>query len=238
MGLVWDWHHGPIVSSTLTRSTKLMHYFDSTLKIAGRIAQTFPDSVIKNEPMFFSSDLHFVREHKGPVTTAFLNAIPFDWFMDNTVIMDSRVHMLMPGWYPCIPGWHHDDVPRGGLFNQPNYQTPEYKSEHLACIIGDASRTDFAYGKIDLPDPALNEITYEKWHPLVDEAVRKHRLLYISAESGVIYQFDWNTFHKGNAATKNGWRIFLRLSRKTNRPVLNEIRKQTQIYMSAENAGW
>lgn len=25
---------------------------------------------------------------------------------------DIKVHMLMPGQYPCIPGWHHDMVPR------------------------------------------------------------------------------------------------------------------------------
>ncbi len=26
---------------------------------------------------------------------------------------DIKVHMLMPGHYPCIPGWHVDNVPRG-----------------------------------------------------------------------------------------------------------------------------
>lgn len=26
---------------------------------------------------------------------------------------DVKVHMLMPGQYPCIPGWHVDMVPRG-----------------------------------------------------------------------------------------------------------------------------
>ena len=25
---------------------------------------------------------------------------------------DVKVHMLMPGQYPCIPNWHFDNVPR------------------------------------------------------------------------------------------------------------------------------
>lgn len=28
-------------------------------------------------------------------------------------LVDVKVHMLMPGEYPCIPNWHRDFVPRG-----------------------------------------------------------------------------------------------------------------------------
>lgn len=31
---------------------------------------------------------------------------PFDF------IWDVKVHMLMPGQYPCIPNWHYDNIPR------------------------------------------------------------------------------------------------------------------------------
>jgi hypothetical protein len=27
-------------------------------------------------------------------------------------IWDVKVHMLMPGQYPCIPNWHYDNIPR------------------------------------------------------------------------------------------------------------------------------
>ena len=27
-------------------------------------------------------------------------------------VLDVKVHMLMPGQYPCIPNWHYDFVPR------------------------------------------------------------------------------------------------------------------------------
>jgi hypothetical protein len=30
----------------------------------------------------------------------------------NDFVWDVKVHMLMPGQYPCIPNWHYDNVPR------------------------------------------------------------------------------------------------------------------------------
>lgn len=27
-------------------------------------------------------------------------------------VIDIKVHMLMPGQYPCVPGWHCDFIPR------------------------------------------------------------------------------------------------------------------------------
>ena len=27
-------------------------------------------------------------------------------------VWDVKVHMLMPGQYPCIPNWHYDNIPR------------------------------------------------------------------------------------------------------------------------------
>ena len=29
-------------------------------------------------------------------------------------VVDAKVHMLMPGQYPCIPNWHGDFIPRDG----------------------------------------------------------------------------------------------------------------------------
>lgn len=30
----------------------------------------------------------------------------------NDFIWDVKVHMLMPGQYPCIPNWHYDNIPK------------------------------------------------------------------------------------------------------------------------------
>ena len=55
------------------------------------------------------------------------------------------------------------------------------------------------------------------------------------------------TWHRGTPAVANGWRFFIRASRYYNasgepiarrNPRTNELRRQVQVYMSAENAGW
>lgn len=40
--------------------------------------------------------------------------IVFDSFPEalSDFIWDVKVHMLMPGQYPCIPNWHYDNIPR------------------------------------------------------------------------------------------------------------------------------
>lgn len=30
----------------------------------------------------------------------------------NHYVVDSKIHMLMPNQYPCIPNWHYDMIPR------------------------------------------------------------------------------------------------------------------------------
>src|ERR1700749_4013133 len=86
----------------------------SGLEFGRSFAATVPNEVLKNEPMFFNSDLNFAYEAGGPATRSFIDALPDGWKAEPAVI-DTRVHMLMPGWFPAIPGFHHDDVPRPAI---------------------------------------------------------------------------------------------------------------------------
>src|SRR5690348_15718886 len=122
--------------------------FDSDFKAVGSLAG-YPQETIKSEPMLFSSSVEFAVLNGGPITKEFVSKLPKDW---SDCIIDSRVHMLMPTWYPCIPGWHHDDVPRSREDGQPNYKNPEYHSEHIAAVVGDCSLTAFIKSSVDVDD--------------------------------------------------------------------------------------
>ena len=189
------------------------------------------------EPMMFSADAHFAYENAGPITRGFLDALPADWKSEN-FIFDSRVNMLMPGWFPCIPGWHLDDVPRSREDGQPNHLDPEYHAEHILCCLGDASLTEFALGDCSLVEPDLGKIVYGEWHKEIENQISCGNLHRDSAKSGQMYWFNWQTWHRGTAATKSGWRWFGRITRFSQRSTMNKIRKQTQVYMSATEAGW
>ncbi len=210
--------------------------FKSKLSVVQSFAYAYSDEVIKNEPMFFNCDLEFAYKNGGVITKQFIEKLPSKW-KDCNPVVDSRVHMLMKDWYPCIPGWHHDDVPRSTTTGQPNYITPEYHSEHLLGLVNaDVCPTRFITTPVEVSAPDVNKTIYEQWH----KEIEAQKYESYETESGLMYEFDCNTFHSGQKAVKNGWRWFIRLSRNTDRQnnITNEIRKQVQVYLENPIMGW
>lgn len=208
---------------------------DSNLSRIGKMNE-FTTDEIKNEVMLFNCSGTWAYENGGPLTRNFLDNLGDD--LDKYVV-DSRVHMLMPGWYPCIPGWHHDDVPRSLPNGQPNYIDPEYRSKHYIALVGaEVSPTRVAIGKTDLP--LLTENVYANWNDIVEEKIEHGELKEKVFEDRTIYLMDDQTLHTGQKAQKNGWRFFIRASFDTDRvdKVTNEIRRQVQVYLDAPMAGW
>jgi hypothetical protein len=211
----------------------------------GNTLPDFTEDDVKAEPMFFSADIDFAYWHGGPVTRAFITAMTEDGQLAQ--VFDSRVHMLMPGWLPAIPGWHHDDVPRGdgshpklSQHGQPNYDAPGYLSRHtLALIGGEIAPTEFAIGTHRLPkiEPG-NGPVYKHWHDAVEKQIEAGELARENVPSNVLVNFDWQTMHRAVPAVKRGWRWFGRASWQTDRPILNEIRKQVQVYLPVPTEGW
>lgn len=122
-----------------------MFSFNSSFATGARM-RDWDEQYVKNEPMLFSATPKFAWENGGPITRDFLAlffgislADEASWVLRDSKVgnycFDSRVHMLMPGWFPCIPGWHHDDVPRSCSDGQPNYSTPEYSSKHCLALV-------------------------------------------------------------------------------------------------------
>lgn len=59
-------------------------------------------------------------------------------------IWDVKVHMLMPGQWPCIPNWHYDNIPRVNNiqdFNLVRYDLPMY------LWVSGAPLTEFSDGE-------------------------------------------------------------------------------------------
>jgi hypothetical protein len=209
----------------------MIYYFNSAIQDRGSFKSDYPTEIIKNEPMFFNSNLDFAYDNGGPITREFIDSLPQDW-KDCNPVLDSRVHMLMNNFLPCIGGYHHDDIPRNTPNGQPNYDNPEYYSEHLMGLVnGDICPTLFALGKHELPK--VDGVIYKKWTAMVEEQIKKGILATETAQSGRYIQFDWQSMHTGQKAIKSGWRWFIRLSRNTDRQktMTNEIRRQVQVYL-------
>jgi hypothetical protein len=226
-------------------SVMKLHTFEPNFKLHGNLFEgsefIATDSMIKNEPMLFSADFKFaVCEMKGLGSFVFktLQRILPDemWLKLEGSVIDSRSHMLMPGFYPCIPGWHHDDVPRTRIDGQPNYDNPEYKSEHLLVVIGNTAMPQFLRKSAVMPEIPAGKTVYQAWDRIINASFSEDD--FYTVGSGDVYQFDWQTFHRGMSAKLHGWRYFIRFSWNTERKILNEIRNQVQVYLPDPSIGW
>lgn len=221
---------------------------DSKLSF-GKILPMFSDTEIKNEPMLFSSCYDHARGVSqfggggGDITKAFLDALPEE-LKNNKTIIDSRAHMLMPGWFPCVHGYHHDDVPRTWYDRvsdklQPNYVNPSYRSKHVMALFhSHICPTEFAIGKADFSDPTSHDIVYKYWHNEVINNIKAGHLHKVIAPDHQLIFFDDRTWHQGTKAVKEGWRFFIRASWDTGRIATNEVRRQVQVYLENTMEGW
>lgn len=222
--------------------------FDSQASAVGSFAGRISNDRIKNETMFFNCDLAFAFDNGGPITRSFIMNLPDDWNNDQVVI-DTRIHMLMPGWYPAIPGYHHDDVPRPDIptgqhfltAGQPDYDNPRYLSEHIIGLVNaDVCPTHFATGRATFSEVPEGKTIYKHWHPEVLRHIEDGSLKQWEAPDRTLLQFNHATWHTGSKAVKNGWRWFGRVSRNTDRvkKITNEIRVNAQVYLEFPMEGW
>ncbi len=206
---------------------------------------------IKNEPMLFNCDVDAAKRLGGPITYEFIKQLVRNspildiWRM----VIDTRVHMLMPGWYPCIPGYHHDDVPRLHPNGQPWYpeftndwEAPgHYHAKHAMTIVGGTgSYTQFALGAAEFKPVPPNVTVYKQWHNEVVVHLALGNLSDYTVRPRDIVFFDARSWHQGVPATEFGWRYFARASWNTERTrhCTNEVRRQVQVYLEHPMEGW
>ena len=204
----------------------------------GETLPEFTQEQVKDEIMFFTSNYAFVKQHGGPLSQAFLSKLPLDWISNPTLVIDSRVHMLMTGWFPAIPGFHHDSVIRNRADGQPNYDVDNRAEHILALVNGDICPTEFAVGRAEFEEVPIGEKVYEKWHKVVIDKISSGELKSEFVPSNRMIYFDWQSWHQGTAAIKSGWRWFMRASINDGRKAKNEIRRQVQVYLENPMQGW
>lgn len=239
-GLNHDKHYGqkasnhwavirPIKENTQT------YTFNSNISIGEKLPE-FTQEQIKKEPMFWQAGLDFAKQYGGPITQAFLTKLPEE-FKKNKIVFDSRSHMLMKGWYPCIPGYHHDSVIRSRN-GQPDYDANNRAKHCMALVNGDICPTEFAIGISTFNKVPDGEIVYKKWHEEVDKQLKDGTLIKFNAPSNRMIEFNWQTWHQGTQCIKDGWRWFGRASIYDDRQPKNELRTQVQVYLEFPMNGW
>jgi hypothetical protein len=190
-------------------------------------------------PQFFRADYDMVYRRGGLLLRRLLEALPLAGQFKH-ISIDSRTHMLMPGMYPCIPGWHCDDFfrPTAGQPDLANI-TSVAPSVHHSVIFGNNALTEYVIEPMLLPDPSeLLETDgrpiYAVYHQMIESLHPKTR----SLEEGEIVTFGPLVFHRGVPATAPGWRHFLRVTESNHWEPRNEIRTQSQVYLTENFHSW
>lgn len=203
----------------------MTHYFKGiggVTQLPGfKVSVDVSPEAIEDEPMLFQSSIDYAARHGGPITAMCLGAIQI---ADSRPLrIDTKVHMLMPGMFPCIGGWHcdwYDDAPSFAEHTM-NYMfvtsgpLPEFApldSRHLSCKWSDVDR---AMPNVGVPMAA-----------------------------GTIVKFDSSTLHRGAPwdGTNAHWRYFFRATAFCNNDprqgvYANKIRRQVQVYRD-QRSGW
>lgn len=212
--------------------------FNTGFERLGTVYHGPSEGQIREIPQLYRADMEFAYKFGGPYIQKFLK--DFKPLRFEHISIDVKVHMLQPGWFPCIPGWHLDDFwrPNGG---QPDLNTlHEHPSVHTMVVWGDAALPEFLEGPVELPQASELVTPGQNLYAAYNLAIEAAKLPRKAVQPGVKYKFTHLDFHRGVAATKPGWRCFVRITESDHREPKNEIRSQSQVYIPTSDLykGW
>lgn len=192
------------------------------------------------------------RSKEAPLTVDAIDTGISSYFWDRREFwsIDTRVHMLMEGMYPCIPGWHHDDVQRTRDDGQPNYDD-ELRCEHAIFLLNaHVAPTAFAIGTAGVKPWRGQGSMYGQWHEEIEQHISNGFLEKVECPDSQWVYFDDRTWHTGvQSPVKFGHRLFIRIGmhyrmvdgqKVYEQPPsrANEIRRNAQVYMPVPSQGW
>ncbi|EOP80887.1 hypothetical protein CN448_31320 [Bacillus cereus] len=204
--------------------------------------------ILKNTPALWNASLDDALKYGGELTKAAISAMNLRHDR-KYIVVDTKVHMLMPGMCPAIPNWHSDGVPRGLELRpeakaEPNIFAQEKMSNsrfHL-LVTGEGCLTEFIGQPVELDVPEEpNTKLYSMVNQQVREKVGAGELEVFTAPTCTPIEFDWFDIHRGIEATKHEWRYLIRVTETDHMPPQTDLRQiirtQQQVYVPT-NFGW
>lgn len=218
------------------------------------------DDLLKNTLGLVNASVEDAARYGGDVTRAALSAMKFQ---NNRkyITVDVKVHMLMPGMCPAIPGWHTDGAPRNTDGHPQGAFPPDLKMQeeidglgrgthyHLLTT-GEGCLTEFFTARgveLEIPDRPSTDL-YQKMSKQVavfrGEAPGTYTwttAYFRVSPSCQVVTWDWWNIHRGVVATKKEWRYLIRVTESDflapDTDLRKVIRTQQQVYAS-QAFGW
>lgn len=205
--------------------------------------------LIKNTLGLHNASLEDALKYGGDLTRSAIGAMNLT-MKKKYIIVDTKIHMLMPGMCPAIPGWHTDGVPRGNSLDptakkEPNIHAQEEMDSpifHLlvtgdSCLTRFIKERNFELEVPEAPDTKLYKMVSEQ----INKKVETGELTSFEAPSCTPVMWDWWEIHTGVPAKSHEWRFLIRVTesdiQKPKTDLRDIIRTQQQGYMPME-FGW
>lgn len=219
----------------------------------GNSITTPSQDAIENTFNLRQVSLEDAARYGGSITREAIGAMDFKSDRKN-IIVDTKVHFLLPGMCPSIPGWHTDGVPRGEDHNPAGSGEPvlsammtnEVSEPHYHLLVtGNHCPTRFLITQMDL-DPSDLILSnardlYANMSRLVNEEIEANGAEVFDSPDSTVLEWDWWTIHTSQLATGRGWRYLIRVTETDHiEPRTNPadfIRTQNNVY-SPMNFGW
>jgi len=200
------------------------------------------DDQIEGTPNLRRASLPDAVLYGGPAVRNLLERAPLVGDR-NYVFVDTKVTMLMPGWYPAIPGWHTDGVPRGDKGDPTDYGNPslprqlDLRSPRFHTVVaGVPCLTEFLSGDYELEiEHDQDSQMYTEMTNLVSNMAYHGRI----PQPRVWSSWDWWQIHRATESTVRGWRLLIRVTESNLVPPTTNgfIRTQNQVYVPLDS-GW
>lgn len=197
----------------------------------------------------YQASFHSAMIHGGPIVKGALEKLPNEFlFWGRDVVVDTKIHMLMPGMIPAIPGWHTDGIPRDEKGSPQGKALPFLPSlekrnmvRYALFLAGGGSRTAFIPDRhviVDAPDDPSPDL-YKEIDQDISEKIEKKELGFKLVDFDKWYFWDWFELHKAMPAEESAWRLLIRVTVGDYlKPRTTDFfRAQEQVYLPLEY-GW
>src|SRR5699024_10819373 len=177
--------------------------FNRNKPLIGRTIEQPSQELIKNTLGLHNASLDDAIKYGGELTRAAIGAMDLT-FSKKNIIVDTKIHMLLPGMCPAIPGWHSDGVPRGNSLDPTVKQEPNIRAQeemdspifHL-LVTGNSCLTEFINERdveLEVPNKPDSKL-YRMVSQQVNDKLKSGELTKYEAPSCTSIMWDWWELH-------------------------------------------
>lgn len=227
-------------------NTMKMKFNRNGYKLGKKINQPTQEEV-KSTPSLWNASLDDALKYGGDLTREAIGAMNLRHDRKH-IVVDTKVSMLLPGFYPAIPGWHTDGVPRGSKLKPESKGTPNIHAQEMLSdtrfhliVTGSGCLTKFCKQKdVELDINRLPDFGLYK--SITNQMKEKESALdIVEAPSCTAVEFDWWELHTAQQAKKPEWRFLIRVTETDHTEPQSDLRQiirtQQQVYVP-EVFGW